>query len=84
MDTRIKKLIIIQFRIIHFITSLKLVAQCSVFDGRTTHPVITHTLCVCVCVCVCECVLAGSQHTLTHNAIPCVLLHGEHKDRFTF
>jgi len=42
--------IIIQYRIIHSIMSLKLVAQCSVNDGRTTHPIITHILCVCVFV----------------------------------
>jgi len=39
---------IIQYRIIHSIMSLKLVEQCSVNDGRTTHTLITHILRVCV------------------------------------
>jgi len=47
MGARIKKNIIIQYRIIHSIVSLKFGAQCSVNNGRATHPLITQILCVC-------------------------------------
>jgi len=38
MGARIKKHVIIQYRIIYPTTSQKYGAQCSAGDGRTTHP----------------------------------------------
>jgi hypothetical protein len=52
MGARIKKHIIIQYRIILYIMSLKCIAQSKVEDERRTQQLITHILCVCMCMCM--------------------------------
>jgi len=44
MGARIKKDIVMQYKIIQSSMSLKFGAQYTAVDGRTTHPHITHTI----------------------------------------